>query len=91
MNHEYTFSRFESACQKYPDSTAVIFLGDKFSYSALRNKVYRFAKGLTDLGVNKGDRVLLYLSNSVQMIIAYLAAQKIGAVVRTCFANLYIS
>ena len=81
MNHEYTFSRFESACQKYPDSTAVIFLGDKFSYSALRNKVYRFAKGLTDLGVNKGDRVLLYLSNSVQMIIAYLAAQKIGAVV----------
>ncbi len=29
---EYTFTRFEQACAKYPDHTAIIFLGDKFSY-----------------------------------------------------------
>lgn len=81
MNSEYTFTRFEKACEKYPDKTAVIFLGDKFSYRKLKDKVYRFATGLSELDVKKGDRVLLYLSNSIQMIIAYLAAQKIGAVV----------
>ena len=81
MKPEYTFTRFEQACVKYPNNTAVIFLGDKFSYRNLKDKVYRFATGLSQLGVKKGDRVLLYLSNSIQMVIAYLASQKIGAVV----------
>ena len=81
MKPEYTFTRFEQACSKYPNNTAVIFLGDKFSYRNLKDKVYRFATGLSQLGINKGDRVLLYLSNSIQMVIAYLASQKIGAVV----------
>ncbi|MCX5871914.1 MAG: AMP-binding protein [Deltaproteobacteria bacterium] len=81
MKSEYTFTRFEQACEKYPDKTAIVFLGDKFSYRNLKDKCYRFATGLSELGVKKGDRVLLYLSNSIQMIIAYLAAQKIGAVV----------
>ncbi len=76
MNLEYTFTRFEQACEKYPDNTAVIFLGDKFTYRNLKNKVYRFATGLSGLGVKKGDRVLLYLSNSIQMIIAYLACDR---------------
>ena len=81
MQQEYTFTRFEQACAKYPDNTAIIFLGEKFSYRDLKNKIDRFATGLTKLGVKKGDRVLVYLSNSVQFVIAFLAAQKIGAVV----------
>jgi long-chain acyl-CoA synthetase len=81
MKPEYTFTRFDQSCAKYPDNTAVIFLGDRFSYRNLKDKVYRFANGLSQLGIKKGDRVLLYLSNSIQMVIAYLASQKIGAVV----------
>ncbi|MBI5249489.1 MAG: AMP-binding protein [Desulfomonile tiedjei] len=81
MQPEYTFTRFEQACAKYPDNTAVVFLGDKFSYRKLKDKIDRFATGLSKLGVKKGDRVLVYLSNSVQYIIAFLAVQKIGAVV----------
>lgn len=81
MKPECTFTRFEEACAKYPDNTAVIFLGDKFSYRNLEDKAQRFANGLTQLGIGKGDRVLLYLSNCIQMVIAYLASQKIGAVV----------
>lgn len=81
MQPEYTFTRFEQACAKFPDNTAIVFLGDKFSYRNLKDKVDRFATGLAQLGVKKGDRVLVYLSNSVQFVIAFLAAQKIGAVV----------
>lgn len=81
MEPEYTFTRFERACEKFPNNTAVVFLGDRFSYRRLKEMVDRFATGLTDLGVGKGDRILIYLSNSLQYVIAFLAAQKIGAVV----------
>lgn len=81
MEKEYTFSRFEQACAKFPDNTAIVFLGDKFSFAELKDKVDRFATGLTQLGIRKGDRIMLYLTNSVQLVIAFLAAQKIGAVV----------
>ncbi len=81
MGAELTFTRFEKACEKYPGNTAIVFLGDKFSYRSLKNKVDRFATGLADLGVKKGDRIVVYLSNSIQLVIAFLAAQKIGAVV----------
>lgn len=81
MQPELTYTRFEIACSKYPDNVAVIFLGDKFSFRDLKDKVDRFASGLAGLGIKKGDRIVLYLSNCVQLVIAFLAAQKIGAVV----------
>jgi long-chain acyl-CoA synthetase len=81
MEREYTFTRFEQACEKYADQTAIVFLGDRFTYADLKDKVDRFATGLTELGITKGDRILVYLSNCVQLVIAFLAAQKIGAVV----------
>jgi long-chain acyl-CoA synthetase len=37
--------------------------------------------GLPEMGLRKGDRMLLYLTNSVQLLVAFLAAQKIGVVV----------
>ncbi len=81
MEKEYTFSRFEKACTKFPNNTAIVFLGEKFSFADLKDKVDRFATGMTQLGIKKGDRILLYLTNSVQLVIAFLAAQKIGVVV----------
>ncbi|MEW6347778.1 MAG: AMP-binding protein [Thermodesulfobacteriota bacterium] len=81
MHPDHTLFRFEQACTQYPGNTAVVFLGDRYSYAELKEKVDRFATGLTGLGVKKGDRMLVYLSNCVQFLIAFLAAQKIGAVV----------
>ncbi|MGC8603345.1 MAG: class I adenylate-forming enzyme family protein [Desulfomonilaceae bacterium] len=80
MSDECVFTRFENACDQYPNKTAVIFLGDKFTYRSLRNSMYRFANGLRQLGIRKGDTVVIYLSNSIQFLIAYLAIQKLGAV-----------
>ena len=81
MNPELTFTRFEKACEKYPNNTAIIFLGEKFSYRKLHDMVDRFATGLAGLGLKKGDKIILYLSNCVQYVIAFLAAQKLGLVV----------
>ncbi len=81
MEAELTFTQFEKMSEKYPDRVAIIFLGEKFTYARLRNLIDRFATALHRLGVRKGDKVLLYISNSAQWVIAFFGIQKIGAVV----------
>ncbi len=70
----------EASAEKYPDRTALIFLGTRFSYRRLRDLIYRFAAAASDLDVKVQDRVLIYLPNSPQWLVAYLGLQKIGAV-----------
>ena len=77
---EYTFSCFEEICQKYPGNTALYYLGEKFSYSRLKGLIDRFAAGLVEIGVQSQDRVMLYIPNCPQWIIANFAINKIGAV-----------
>ncbi len=81
LEKESTFTRFDQMAAKYPANTAVIFLGQRYSYQWLREMSHRFAASLLNLGVKKGDRVMVYLSNSVQWLIAFLGIQRIGAVI----------
>jgi long-chain acyl-CoA synthetase len=71
---------FERVAAHYPDKTAIIFLGRKYSYAELRELTYRFATALHELGVKNNDRVVIYLPNCPQWIAAYFGIQKIGAV-----------
>jgi long-chain acyl-CoA synthetase len=80
MEQELTYTRFDRMSERYPERPAVIFLGESFSYGRLRDLSERFAGALGDLGVRKGDRVMLYLSNSIQWVIAWLGIQRLGAV-----------
>jgi len=81
MEAELTFTQFEKMAKKYPDRLAIIYLGEKFTYARLRNLIDRFATALNRLGVRKGDKVMLYITNSAQWVIAFFGIQKIGAVV----------
>jgi long-chain acyl-CoA synthetase len=77
---EHTFTRFERMCERYPDRAAIVYLGEGFSYSRLRDLINRFAGSLNNLGVSKGDRVMIYVTNCVQWVIAFFGIQKVGAV-----------
>jgi len=81
MEPELTFTRFDRMCEKYPHRPAIIYLGEEFTYTRLRNLIDRFATALNLLGVQKGDKVMLYITNSAQWVISFFAIQKIGAVV----------
>ncbi len=78
---ELTFTRFDRMSERYPDRPAVIYLGERFSYRKLRDLSERFAGALAAMGVGKGDRVMVYIANSVQWVVAFLGIQKIGAVI----------
>ncbi len=81
LKNEATFTRFDRMSEAYPERTAIIYLGESFSYRRLRELSERFAGALAGLGVRKGDRVLVYIANSVQWVIAFLGIQKAGAVI----------
>ena len=81
LENELTFTRFDQMCERYPDNNAVIYLGQGFSYSRLKDLSERFAAALMDLGVKRGDRVMIYIPNCIQFVIAFLGIQKMGAVI----------
>ncbi|PXW95545.1 acetyl-coenzyme A synthetase [Sphaerotilus hippei] len=66
------------------DKTAIIFEADggevtKISYSELLAKTCQIANGLRSLGVQKGDRVVIYISMSIDGVAAMQACARIGA------------
>ena len=79
--NECTFTQFDEACRKYPANTAIVYLGERFSYAFLHELVERFAAGLLSAGVRTKEKVMLFIPNSPQWIIANYAINKIGGVV----------
>jgi long-chain acyl-CoA synthetase len=75
------FRFLDSAARRHPHTRALIFYDGVLTYHALHEAVNRLANALIELGVKKGDRVALLLPNSPQMVIAYYATLKAGAVV----------
>jgi acetoacetyl-CoA synthetase len=58
-------------------------LGD-ISWGELREQVAQAAGGLRHLGVERGDRVVAYLPNNPETVVAFLATASIGAVWSSC-------
>jgi len=68
------------SAERYPHQVATVFFGARLTYRELKDQVDRFAAGLADLGVNRGDRVAILLPNCPQTIVAYYATLSLGAV-----------
>ena len=58
-----------------------------FTYRELRDDVARFAGALADLGVTKGDRVIIYMPMIPEAVIAMLGCARIGAVHSVVFGG----
>jgi propionyl-CoA synthetase len=58
-----------------------------FTFSEMRDRVARFAGGLRKLGVEKGDRVIIYMPMVPEAAIAMLACARIGAVHSVVFGG----
>jgi fatty-acyl-CoA synthase len=67
---------------RYPEKTAIVYYGTEISYKRLHDEVNALAGYLQeDLGVEKGDRVVLYMQNSPQFVISYYAILRADAVI----------
>src|SRR6202795_2796065 len=66
--------------QNRPESTAFVFHEEVWTYERLAADAERLARGLTARGVGPGDRVALHMMNRPEMIVAYYACFKLGAI-----------
>ena len=57
------------------------------TYSQLREKVSKFAWALRNQGINKGDRVIIYMPMIPEAVIAMLACSRIGAIHSVVFGG----
>lgn len=72
----------EVTSTRFPDKAAIRYFGNAISFAELKRQASALAGWLQhDAGVKKGDRVLLYMQNSPQFMIAYYAILRADAVV----------
>ena len=87
-----SYNCLERHLDTIPNKTAIIFEADdgkvtKVTYRELYHRVCRFANGLKKLGVQKGDRVLVYLPMSIEAVVAMQACARIGAIHSVVFGG----
>jgi fatty-acyl-CoA synthase len=64
-----------------PHSEAVVFRETRLDYAALKAGADEFARALLAVGVRRGDRVALLITNRPEWLVAAFGAAKIGAIV----------
>ncbi|WP_199139761.1 MULTISPECIES: long-chain fatty acid--CoA ligase [Delftia] len=67
--------------RRYPDKAAIRYFGSSISYRELCEGTERMAAYLHSLGVQRGDRVILLMQNTPQLILAHYAIFRANAVV----------
>lgn len=70
----------DSAAEAYPDVEAIIFNDAALTFEEFNNKVNKLANGLKMIGIDRGDLVMVQLSNGPEIIISHYAIIKIGAI-----------
>lgn len=71
---------FEAVAARLPHKTALICGRDEYSYAAIERQANAVAAALQSAGVQRGDRVALFLDNGVEFAAAVFGTLKIGAV-----------
>lgn len=74
------------------DKTAIIFEADdgkvtKISYRDLHARVCQFSNGLKSRGIQKGDRVIIYMPMSIEAVVAMQGCARIGAIHSVVFGG----
>ena len=75
------YYNLEVSATRYPDKTALSYYGARLDYRALKQQADALAGYLQkQCALKRGERVLLYMQNSPQFVIAYYAVLRADAV-----------
>jgi fatty-acyl-CoA synthase len=66
---------------RYPEKLALVFMGQTWTYAQLLKAAEQIASALRQMGVQKGDRVVLDMQNCPQLVMAHFAILRLDAVV----------
>jgi len=71
---------FYRVCNQYPDKQAIVDVDRSISYSDLKTEIENCTLGLHKRGVKKGDRVSIYMDNSIEFVIILYSIMSVGGV-----------
>lgn len=74
------YEPFRDAARKNPKGTALIFLGEKYSFAKIEKMVEQLAAALYQRGIRQQDRIIIYMPHCPQWLIAWFAIQRLGAI-----------
>lgn len=82
MNHKprLVHELLEQSADLHPDKVGLVADGQRLTYQEIERKANAFANALRDRGINRGDRVVLFLPNSVSLVVSIFGTLKAGAV-----------
>ncbi|MGU7773939.1 long-chain-fatty-acid--CoA ligase [Burkholderia sp. MR1-5-21] len=76
------YANLEACASRHPEKSAILYYGNSVSYRQLRHEVDGMAGFLQQhCGIARGDRVVLYMQNSPQFVVAFHAILRADAVV----------
>ncbi|KPI40600.1 putative crotonobetaine/carnitine-CoA ligase [Cyphellophora attinorum] len=70
----------DHAIEKFPTRTFLRFQGKDVTFGEFHSRVSKLAGGLRHIGIGPGDRVLVMMRNSVEMVEIWMAVNRLGAV-----------
>ncbi|WP_281658461.1 long-chain-fatty-acid--CoA ligase [Halobacillus sp. Cin3] len=74
--------------RKYPDKDGLISPDRRLSYKEWNEQVNQMARAFMRLGVERGDKIVIHMPNTIEFIVSYFAAHRAGAVVVPIHARL---
>ena len=70
----------ENSAERLPDKVALIYEDKRLTYREINSSADQLAAALIDMGVKRQDRVIVFLDNSAESVIALFGILKAGAI-----------
>ena len=70
----------EYSASLFPHKEALIYKGERLTYGTIECMANQLAHSLMDMGIQRGERVTIYLHNSIETVVAVFAILKAGAI-----------
>ena len=74
------YQLLSQTAETYPNAIAYIFQGKKTTYAEFMTRIDAAARGLTAMGITRGDKVTICMPNSPQALNCFYALNRIGAI-----------
>ncbi len=74
------YAMFATTVQRSPQAEALVCEGRRLSYAEVDAAATRLAAGLAASGLQRGERLLMFIDNRPEFVLVLLAVQRLGAI-----------
>jgi long-chain acyl-CoA synthetase len=74
------YAMLKKSCELSPNDCALVFFGKKTTRARLDERIIRISRRFAQIGIEKGDMVIICLPNIPQAVVAFYALNRMGAI-----------